>query len=144
MHPSCLEAHATRSPESGDRARWNPPTPSQHPLTPATVPGSPAVPYSEYAHAHETKEEKRKKGPRVPRKIKKTKNCCKGPARNQRRRFRSGNSERPGMYQPSTLRIKALRSASGLRRPLRSLRKEKFTKLLCKAGRGSSLNIRFL
>ena len=61
MLPSCLEAHATPSHENGDRAPCNPPSTRQHPLTPATAPGSPAVPCSEYTHAHETKEEKKEK-----------------------------------------------------------------------------------
>ena len=61
MHPSCLEAHATPRHESGDRAPCNPPSTRQHPPTPATAPGSPAVSYSEYTHAHDTKEEKRRK-----------------------------------------------------------------------------------
>ena len=33
-----------------------------------------------------------------------TKTRRKGPASSERRRFRSGSSEKPGMYQPSTLR----------------------------------------
>ena len=60
LHPPCLEAHATPSHESGDCAPSNSPSTRQHPLTPATAPGPPAVPCSEYAHAHETKEEKRR------------------------------------------------------------------------------------
>ncbi|MEP5116252.1 MAG: hypothetical protein ABJQ90_11040, partial [Parasphingorhabdus sp.] len=53
--------------ESGDRAPCNSPSTRQHPLTPATVPGSPAQPCSEYTHAHETKEEKREEGLKVRR-----------------------------------------------------------------------------
>ena len=60
MLPSCFEAHATPSHQSGDRAPCNPPSTRHHPLTPVTVPRSPAVPYSEYTRAHETKEEKRR------------------------------------------------------------------------------------
>ena len=87
MLPSCLEAHATPSHENGDRATCTPPSSRQHPQTPATVPGSPAVPCSEYTHAHEKKEEKGKEEPKVPREMEKTKNRCKGPASNTRRRF---------------------------------------------------------
>ena len=47
-HLSCLEAHATPRHESGDRVPCNPPSTRQHPLTPVTAPGSPAVPCSEY------------------------------------------------------------------------------------------------
>ena len=104
MHPSCLEAQATPRHESGDRAPSNPPYILQHPLTPVTAPGSPAVPYSEHTYAQKTKEEKRKKAPRVPRERKKLKTRRKYPASNKGRRFRRGSSERPGMYQPSTLR----------------------------------------
>ena len=53
--PTCLEAHATPSHEDGDRARCNPSSTRQHPLTSATAPGSPAVACSEYTHAHERK-----------------------------------------------------------------------------------------
>ena len=104
-HPSCLEAHATPTHESGDRAPCNPPSTRQHPLTTATAPGSPAVPRSEYTHTHETKEEKRR---RVPIYTRKTKNRWKRPACNEWRRFRGGSSERPGAYQPSTLRERDL------------------------------------
>ena len=76
-----------------------PPSTRHHPLTPVTVPCSPAVPCSEYTYARQTKEEKRKKGLKMPKKIKKTKNRWKGPARNNRRRLPRGSSERPGMYQ---------------------------------------------
>ena len=100
MLPSCLEAHGTPSHENGDRAPYNPPSTRQPPLTPATAPGSPAVLCSECTHAHETKEEKRKKGLKVPRQMKKTKNRSKGTASNKR----SGSSEKPETYQPSTLR----------------------------------------
>ena len=55
--------HATPRHESGDLAPFNPPSTRQHPLTPATVPGSPAVPCSEYTHTHERK---LKKGKNVP------------------------------------------------------------------------------
>ena len=58
MQSSCLEAHATPRNESGDRALCHPRSSRQHPLTPATAPSSPAVPYSENTHAHETKKEK--------------------------------------------------------------------------------------
>ena len=54
--PTSLEAHATPSHENGDRAPCNHPSTCQHPLTPATAPGSPAVPCSEYTHAHEIKQ----------------------------------------------------------------------------------------
>ena len=105
MHLSCLEAHATPRHKNGDRAPCNPPSTRQHRLIPATAPGSPAVPCSECTHAKRIKKkEKRNKGPRVPREMEKTKNRWKGPASNERRRFRSWGSERPGMYQPSTLR----------------------------------------
>ena len=57
MLPSCLQAHATPSHENGDRALYNPPSTRQHPLTPATAPGTPAAPCSEYTHAHETKKD---------------------------------------------------------------------------------------
>ena len=50
----CLEGHATPSHETRDHAPCNPPSPRQHPLIPATAPGSPAGPCSEYTHAHET------------------------------------------------------------------------------------------
>ena len=46
MHPLYLEGHGTPRHESGDRAPCNPPFTHQHPLTPATAPGSPAVRYS--------------------------------------------------------------------------------------------------
>ena len=104
MHRSCLGAHAMPRLESGDRAPCNPPSTRQHPLTPATAPGSPAVPCLEYTHAHETKEEKWKEGPRVPREMENTKNRWKGPASTKKRRSRSESSERPGMHQSSTLR----------------------------------------
>ena len=50
--PSCLKAHATPNHENGDRAPCNTPSARQHPLTPATAPGPPAVPCSEYTHTH--------------------------------------------------------------------------------------------
>ena len=89
-----------------DRAPRNPPSARQHPLRPATAPGTPAVPCSEYTHAHKAKAEKREKEPKMPRKIEKTKNRWKGPASNKRRRFPSGSSERPRMYQRSTHRVR--------------------------------------
>ena len=46
---------------------------------------------------------KRKNAQRVPKEREKTKTRRKGPASNERGRFRSGSSERPGMCQPSTL-----------------------------------------
>ena len=55
MLPSCLEAHATPSHENGDHASSNPPPTRQRPLTPATGPGSPAVPCPGYTHAHKAK-----------------------------------------------------------------------------------------
>ena len=54
MLPRCLEAHATSSHKNGDRAPCNHPSIRQHPLTPATAPGSSAVPCSECTHAHKT------------------------------------------------------------------------------------------
>ena len=59
MLPSCLEAHATPRHENGDRAPFNPPSTRQHPLPPATAPGSPTVPCSKYPHAHEAEEEEK-------------------------------------------------------------------------------------
>ena len=44
IFPRCLGAHATPSHENGDRVSCNPTSTRQHPLTPATAPGSPAVP----------------------------------------------------------------------------------------------------
>ena len=61
MLPSCLESHATPRHENGDSAPFNLPSTRQHPLTPATGPGSPAVPCSEYTQAHGTKEKKGKR-----------------------------------------------------------------------------------
>ena len=58
--PLCLEAHTTPTHENGDRAPCNPPSTHQHPRTPATAPGPPALPCSDDTHAHETKEEKNK------------------------------------------------------------------------------------
>ena len=74
MLPSCLEAHAMPSHEYGDCARCNPFSTLQHPLTPATAPGSPAVLCSEYTHAYETKEEKREKISESAKEMEKTKN----------------------------------------------------------------------
>ena len=93
MHPWCLEAHATPSHGDGDRAPRNPPSIRQHPLTPATAPGSPVVPCSKYTHAHETEEEKMKKKrkrTKVPREMEKTTNRWKGPASHERRLFQVG------------------------------------------------------
>ena len=104
---SCIprfEVRATPRHELGNRAPCTPASTRQHPLTLATAPGSPAVPYSQYTHGHETKEEKKKRPPRVPREREKTKTRWKAPGSNEGGRFRSGSSERPGMYQPSTLR----------------------------------------
>ena len=61
LHPSCLEAHATRRYDSDDCAPCNSPSIRQHRLTPATAPSPPAVPCLECKHTHETKEEKMQK-----------------------------------------------------------------------------------
>ena len=61
MLPSCLEAYTTPRHENIDRAPFNPPSTRQHPLAPATTPGSPAVTCSEYTHADEAKKKKGKK-----------------------------------------------------------------------------------
>ena len=67
MHPSCLEAHATPRHESGDRAPCNPPSTRQHPLTPATAPGSPVVPCSRVHACTRNEIGKKENEPRVPR-----------------------------------------------------------------------------
>ena len=59
MLPWCLEAHETPRHENGGRAPCNPPSARQHPFTPATAPGSPAVTCSR-VHAR-TRSERRKK-----------------------------------------------------------------------------------
>ena len=81
MLPSCLEAQTTPSHENGDRAPCKPPSTRQHPLTPATALGSPAVLCSEYTHAQKTKEGRREKELKVQNKFqraseKKRKRAC--------------------------------------------------------------------
>ena len=61
MLPLSLEAHTKPSHENGDRAPCDPPSTRQHPPTPATVPGPPALPCSDYTPANKTKEQKKEK-----------------------------------------------------------------------------------
>ena len=98
LHPPCLEAHATPRHESVDCAPCKSSSTRLHPLTPPAAPGSPAGPCSEYTHAQETKERVKEE-----ERTQKAKNRWKGPASITRRRLGSGISERPEMYQPSTL-----------------------------------------
>ena len=117
MLPSCLDAHATPSHDNGDRAPSNPPSTRQHPLTPASAPGSPAVPCSGYTHAHITKDETKKNGSRGQ--VIEGGGVQVGALRCQggTKRARSERNIYVGKY-------KALRFAGGLRRPLRSLGKK--------------------
>ena len=95
MLPSCLDAHATPSHETGATALLpTPPIPAgacRHTRDGAGFARG-AVPWVHAdTHAHKPKDETIE-GNRL------------SPARNRRRRCPSGSSEMPGMYQPSALR----------------------------------------